>query len=281
MRFEQGRIKHAVRLLEELKAEADAGPPALPRTWSDEHVTLGSGTATFVGEAVEHFPAHGDLPASTFDGWNTLVWVREGSSWKVAHWQCDKVVTARDEWNDVYRRSVGFTKAPNRVLVDAVEGRTPGAALDVAAGQGRNAIFLASRGWKVTAVDISDEGVRLMRDAAAKQKLSLDAIEADLETWDYGNERWDLVTMIYAGAEVEVVEKIKRSLKPGGLFVVEVFHQEGTAGTRSGGFATGQLASLFEDGFRVLRDDVVEDRPDWGGPTKVKLVRFVAQKSAR
>jgi 2-polyprenyl-3-methyl-5-hydroxy-6-metoxy-1,4-benzoquinol methylase len=59
-----------------------------------------------------------------------------------------------------FHNDVGFEKQPNRLLVDAVAKRKPGRALDVAMGQGRNALYLASRGWKVTGVNFSDEGVR-------------------------------------------------------------------------------------------------------------------------
>jgi SAM-dependent methyltransferase len=96
-------------------------------------------------------------------------------------------------------------------------------------GQGRNAVYLASKGWKVTGIDISDEGVRIARETAAKQKLALDAIETDSDTWDFGTSRWALVTMIYSGADVPTVERVKTSLRRGGLFVVEVFHRTARA----------------------------------------------------
>jgi 2-polyprenyl-3-methyl-5-hydroxy-6-metoxy-1,4-benzoquinol methylase len=84
-------------------------------------------------------------------------------------------------WNDTYRQPGGFNHEPNRFLMNSVRGRAPGMALDLGMGQGRNALYLATKGWKVTGVDISDEGVRLAREAATKQKLAVDAIEADLD----------------------------------------------------------------------------------------------------
>lgn len=273
-RFERGRAKDRALVLKEL---APATAP-VTRAWGEEHVSIGDCTATFIGEAVETFPAEGGRPATSIDFWNTVVWVREGDAWKVAHWQIEEAPSPRDEWNEAYRRSIGFKREPNALLVDALKGRKPGAALDVAMGQGRNSLHLAEQGWRVTGVDISDEGIRLARAEATKRKLDIEAIEADLATWDFGHARWDLVVFVYAGADPKDVERIKASLRPGGLVVVEVFHAEGTGGTRSSGFASGELARLFGDGFRIVRDDVVEDVADWGGPTKVKLVRFVAEK---
>jgi SAM-dependent methyltransferase len=272
-RFERGRTKDRALVMKEMKP----GTPAT-RAWGEEHVSIGDGTATYIGEAVETFPAEGDRPAMSVDFWNTVVWVREGDGWKVAHWQVEEAPSPRDEWNEAYRRSIGFKREPNALLVDAVKGRKPGAALDVAMGQGRNSVFLATQGWKVTGVDISDEGLRIAKADAEKKKVAIETIEADLATWDFGRERWDLVVFVYAGADPKDIERIKTSLRPGGLVVIEVFHADGTGGTRSSGFATGELARLFGDGFRIVRDETVEDIADWGGPSKVKLVRFVAEK---
>jgi hypothetical protein len=86
--------------------------------------------------------------------------------------------------------------------------------------------------------------------------------------------RWDLVTMIYATDKRAWIEKIKPSLKPGGLFVLEFFHQDDPQG---GGFATHELAALFQDGFEILRDEVLEATPDWA-QDQATLVRFVARK---
>jgi hypothetical protein len=99
-----------------------------------------------------------------------------------------------------------------------------------------------------------------------------------MEQWDYGVERWDLVTMIYAGDDPRHVERLQRSLKQGGLFVLEFFADDGAA-TRftHGGWPTGALARLFAGNWEILRDDVVEDIADWG-LKKAKLQRFVARK---
>lgn len=114
-------------------------------------------------------------------------------------WRLAGTGAKRASWNEIFRNDTGFSKEPNQLLVDTVAKVAPGAALDIAMGQGRNALYLASRGWKVTGVDLSDEGVRAAREAAAARHLQLHAINADLETYDLGVAKWELVTMIYAG----------------------------------------------------------------------------------
>ena len=144
-------------------------------------------------------------------------------------------------------------------------------------GQGRNALYLASRGWKVTGVDFSDEAIRIARATAAKKKLPLDAVNADVSTYDFGTAKWDLVTMIYASDDPAWIQKIKPSLKRGGLFVLEYFHDNDKPGVLDGSFARGELARLFGDGFEIVRDDIVYDVPDWV-LDHASLVRFVARK---
>src|ERR1700733_11402261 len=199
--FESGRTMDAKFLATSYQARIDRHAPIRSRTWSDEHVYLGGGAAVFIGEAIEHVPAEADHPAADNDGYNTLIWVRDGDHWKIAHWQWARagLEAEREMWNDVFKNEIGFNKQPNQLLVDTLKGRKPGTALDLLMGQGRNAIYEASVGWKVTGVDISDEGLKIARATAAKQKLKLDAIEADVDKWELGTNKWDLVTMIYAG----------------------------------------------------------------------------------
>lgn len=250
------------------------------RTWKDEQVFVSATSAVFIGEAVVHLPADGEFKAEDRDGWHTLLWVPDGKTWKIAHYQWQKggLDVERDVWNERYRTPTGFKLTPNQLLVDTVKGRKPGTALDIAMGQGRNALYLAAQKWKVTGIDISDVGIKVALETAAKQKLKLETVEADLHQWDLGKDKWDLVTLIYAGDSTELAERIKVSLKKGGLVIVEYFHADSDMAKMGvGGWKTGQLAEIFKPGFKILRDDVVEDTADWS-LSKQKLVRFVAQK---
>ncbi|MEZ4261472.1 MAG: methyltransferase domain-containing protein [Polyangiaceae bacterium] len=274
--FEGGTPSDRQTELGRVAKRKPGAPHIASRGWSNEHVFVHGDRALFIGEAAEHMGGNDSHGGQEFHGWYTLDWHREGDRWKLALWTWQRagVAAARDMWNDMYRASTGFEKTPNKLLVDTVRDLKPGAALDVAMGQGRNALYLASRGWTVTGVDFADEGVRLARAAGAERGLALTAIDVDIDTYDFGVAKWDLVTMIYALDRVSWIEKIKPSLKPGGVFVLEYFHKDAPDGD---GFATGQLAKLFAEGFVVLRDEVVDDRPDWA-MDRATLVRFVAKK---
>ena len=223
--YQEERFRDRASMLEALKARADRHAPVHSRTWNDERVLIGPGTAIFIGEAVEHMPPEGDRSGADDDGSNTLVWVRDGARWTAAIWQWEPagVEAERARWNRWLTEGRGFNHKPNQTLVDAVKGRKPGSALDIATGQGRNSVFLATQGWKVTGVDIADEGLRITREEAARQKVKLETVQSDIDKYDLGKDRWDLVTMIYAGDDAKLVERIKPAVKKGGLFVTEYF----------------------------------------------------------
>lgn len=251
-----------------------------PRTRACEQARIVRGTAAavYVAKCKEQFSAHGDMPAHTSEKWHTVALAPESGAWTVVYYtfQLAGIETEREMWNEVYRQQINFKTTANQHLIDTVKGRKTGTALDVAMGQGRNVLHLASVGWKVTGIDISEEGIKFAKASAAKQKLKFDAVIQDIDTYDFGTAKWDLVTMIYAGSKAKTIDKIKPSIKKGGLFVVEFFHKEATSGTGIGGFESGALAKQFE-GWKILTDVVVEDIADWG-LRKTKVVRFTAQK---
>lgn len=180
------------------------------------------------------------------------------------------------DWDAVYAKGTGFTKAPNALLMSSVAGVKPGLALDVGMGQGRNALGLARAGWKVTGFDPSTEGVRQAKEQADTEHLSLEAVVAGDETFDFGTAKYDLVALIYVGG-ADIAPKVAASLKPGGLVVVEFFEYDPAAKFNvPGSFKPGELETLFP-GFDVLRSEAVEDKADWS-LRQNKLIRFVAKK---
>ena len=277
--FDDRDIRERAKLLEGIRARKQRGAPTRSRKYGTEQVWVGLDSAVYRGEAEEHYPVDGTNPNGDFDGRSTLVWAREAGVWKVVSWQWVKggLDAERAEWNQTFREGKWVRPHPSQFLVDMVKGRKPGLALDEGMGQGRNAVYLATQGWTVTGVDISDEGIGIANRNAAAQHVHIDAINMDGVKYDPGVDHWDLITLIYVGCDADDVAKVRRGLKPGGLVVVEGYHKDSVPHI---GFETGQLSALFKDGFHVLRDEVVQDVSDWGSETdgKMKLVRFAAEK---
>lgn len=132
-------------------------------------------------------------------------------------------------WNQRYADSeLVWSAAPNIWVEHLTQDLPPGKALDVAAGEGRNALWLAARGWHVTAVDFST--VALQRAASlAIQRLGDDAgnlltLEADVETWVPPARSYDLVLVAYlhlpARQRSAVMSAAAEAVAPGGTLLV-------------------------------------------------------------
>ena len=182
----------------------------------------------------------------------------------------------KDRWNRIYSGAPRpmFNPAPNAFLVQMVEGRKPGRALDVGVGEGRNAVFLAKAGWDVTGFDIAERGLELTRKAADAAGVKVRTINAAIGDFDFGSEEWDLIVGTYEGAAWH--EKAMRGLKPGGIIVIEGFLR--APGTPPGAsFGPNEVLNFFlADGLRILQYEDREGKPDFGPPGRV--VRLCAQK---
>jgi SAM-dependent methyltransferase len=279
LHFEGSKPTNRDGEIESLRKRLPGAPHIGAREWSEQHVYVQKHTATFFGKANEKMAGNDSHGGYNFEGWYTLTWQKRDGDWKLLLWTWQRAGLAaeRDQWNEIYRNSIGFNKLPNQLLVDTVAKLQPGTALDVAQGEGRNALYLAQQGWKVTGVDFSDEGLRLAKGRAEELKVSIDTVNADLATYEFGESKWDLITLIYAGDDPSWPEKIKRALRPGGTVVIEYFHLNDVEGQIDGSFARGELAKMFADGFKIIRDDIVDGVPDWA-MDKASLVRFVATK---
>ena len=155
-------------------------------------------------------------------------------------------------------RSVGG-HPPNPYLARETGDLVPGTALDAGCGAGAEAIWLASRGWHVTAVDISSAALAgaVEREAVGGGSEQVRWVEADLSRWDPG--RWfDLVTTHYAHPampQLEFYDRIARWVAPGGtLLIVGHLHTHGAANqpAEASATATEITARLDETAWEVV-----------------------------
>ena len=113
---------------------------------------------------------------------------------------------------------------PDPVLVREAEPLPPGRALDLACGDGRNAVWLAHRGWQVTAVDFSSVALDRGRRRAAAAQVKVDWQVHDLLAWSPPEGGFDLVSLIYLHLPPDerrlVLQRAARALAPGGRLLV-------------------------------------------------------------
>lgn len=113
---------------------------------------------------------------------------------------------------------------PNRFLADAADGLPPGRAIDLATGEGRNAIWLAERGWQVTAVDFSAAGLARAARLAAERAVTVDWVRADLLDYQPAPRGYDLVLVAYlhlpSAGLARVFHAAAAAVAPGGTLLV-------------------------------------------------------------
>jgi SAM-dependent methyltransferase len=104
----------------------------------------------------------------------------------------------REEWDRRYAGSeLLWTAQANRFLVEESGDLSPGRALDVACGEGRNAVWLAERGWRVTGVDFSEVALEKARGLAEMRDVKAEWVQADLLEYRPAPRAFDLVIVFY------------------------------------------------------------------------------------
>jgi SAM-dependent methyltransferase len=131
----------------------------------------------------------------------------------------------REDWDRRYSQpDLLWSATPNRFLVEEAAGLAPGRALDLACGEGRNALWLAELGWRVTAVDYSNVAIAKASDRAASAEASIDFVCADLLDYMPEERAYELVVVLYLQLPAEqrrlVLSRAEASVAPGGTFLL-------------------------------------------------------------
>ncbi|HEX5230555.1 MAG TPA: methyltransferase domain-containing protein [Bryobacteraceae bacterium] len=161
--------------------------------------------------------------------------------------------TRLEQWDERYRAGEQVFREPAPRLVQFAGDLPPGSALDLACGPGRNALYLAERGWHVTAVDGSSVAIDILRARSQERGLAIDARIADLEAdgFVFSDLVCDLALSCYY-LQRSLIPAMKSALRPGGLLIL-IAHladpdQPQGAPTRA---YPGELMGLFPQ-WRIL-----------------------------
>jgi len=135
------------------------------------------------------------------------------------------LATDADRWDRRYSApDLVWGAEPNRRLVDEVGALPPGRALDLGGGEGRNAAWLASRGWDVTIVDFSRVGLDRADEMARRQGTTLTAVHADLADYAPPGAAFDLVLILYLQVPEQTLDRVLHraagALAPGGTLLL-------------------------------------------------------------
>ena len=134
-------------------------------------------------------------------------------------------ITEQAAWDQRYSGpDLVWGAGPNRFVADEVAALPPGRAVDLGAGEGRNAIWLAGRGWQVTAVDFSPAGLARAARLADERGVSVEWVQADLLAWQPAPGGYDLVLIAYlhlpSAGLARVFRAAAAAVAPGGTLLV-------------------------------------------------------------
>jgi 2-polyprenyl-3-methyl-5-hydroxy-6-metoxy-1,4-benzoquinol methylase len=137
----------------------------------------------------------------------------------------------RWQWDERYSGDeLVWTSTPNQFLVSEVAGLSPGRAVDLACGEGRNAVWLAEQGWEVTGVDFSPVGLAKAQRFAALWNVEATWVESAVQDWRSPPEGFDLVAVLYLQLpkpeRLIALEVAASAVAPGGMLLVVAHDQE-------------------------------------------------------
>jgi SAM-dependent methyltransferase len=185
----------------------------------------------------------------------------------------------RQQWDLKYEQGLPSLTKPDPFFVSAYESfvgphfPAAGVALDLAGGLGRHALWLASRGWQVTVVDVSDVAIAKLRQAAREIHTDIELLVGDAADYKFERKRFDLIVLFYH-MDRSLLPKIVLALKPGGLLICKMSLHSGKSTADSGNLLyRNQMPSLVPE-LQILHH---EERPvrDRG------VAEFVGRKSGK
>ncbi|MEO5693909.1 MAG: class I SAM-dependent methyltransferase [Usitatibacter sp.] len=199
-----------------------------------------------------------------------------------------------DRWNGRFSaEGYLFGKGPNAFLASQRGRLAPGMhALSVADGEGRNSVWLAQQGLRVTAFDFSPVGLEKARALAREAAVVVDYRRSDIYAWDWSAQSYDVVVAIFfqfaAPAErAQVFAGLLEALAPGGLLILQGYRPEQLAFGTGGPLQVEKLytEALLRESFASLEilhlashDDVVDEGPGHRGMSA--LIDLVARRAA-
>jgi SAM-dependent methyltransferase len=190
---------------------------------------------------------------------------------------------SEDDKNHWEKKYSGDGYEPSRnvsaLLTAWLDDRPPGSALDLACGTGRNALYLAEKGYEVTAIDISPQAIALAEQAAREKRLKINWIVADLDAYAIPGQ-YDLIVISFFLVSKDMVPSIIKALKKAGLLLAEN-HMLSPSSTENEArkhrfhLKPGELRQRFP-GLNVIRYEECRMEGEGGRPSY--LASLVAQK---
>lgn len=198
----------------------------------------------------------------------------------------------KDFWNERYQQDAFiYGKKPNTFFAEQILLLEPGSLLLPAEGEGRNAVYAAGLGWKVTAFDFSEAARAKAEKLAAEANAKIDYRIAQATDFEAEDASFDVVALIYAHLPPQirkvVHQRVVKWLKPGGRVMLEAFHprqlQHSSGGPKNPEMLYDQ--AMLRDDFSSLKEIMMKEQTvhlSEGNyhQGEAEVVRYVGKKEA-
>lgn len=147
-----------------------------------------------------------------------------------------------------------FGKRPIRFLVNNFHLLPKGRTLDIAMGEGRNGVYLATKGFDVIGVDISEKGLQKAHQLANELNTKIETRVVDLENYHLKKNAYDLVICTYY-LQRDLFPQMMDAVKPGGMVLVETYNMDYlnySQFNKNYLLKTNELLEVFKD-FKIIR----------------------------
>ena len=206
------------------------------------------------------------------------------------------MATKSDFWDERYSVSeYVYGEHPNTYLKEKLETHPAGSILFVGEGEGRNGVYAAKLGWKVSAYDLSAEGKRKAESLARKHNVDIDYHVGELHDLNYQKEQFDVIALIFthfpSKHRATIHKDLANHLRPGGTVIMEVFSKKQLSyqlkGDSGGGpknidmlYTLEDIRSDFEN-FKIIELEESEKQLSEGGHHNglSSVIRFVGVKN--
>ena len=195
----------------------------------------------------------------------------------------------KEKWDERYsQKEYIFGKEPNDFFKSQIDDLTPGRALFLGEGEGRNSVYAAKLGWSVDAYDISTEGMKKAQKLAEENNVTINYQIGDVLATKFTENHYDAVVLIYFHIENESREKfwedILKSLKPNGALILLVYDKDNLTIGESGPsdinllFALEDIAEpLIDLEFKLFSKELLS-RTKMGKEQVSSVIKFVGLK---
>ncbi|MGD9489909.1 MAG: class I SAM-dependent methyltransferase [Calditrichaceae bacterium] len=196
----------------------------------------------------------------------------------------------KEMWNQRYSgNEYAYGEEPNLFFRTFIDSNKPGSILLPGEGEGRNAVYAATKGWDVFAFDFSENAAKKARLLAEKHRVNLKYENIDFGNFEPPENQFDIIALIYVHLPSKQRPKFFRnlitSLKPGGKIVMEVFSKTQLLND-TGGPKTEDLLYDFDElrqsfksmEFEKLVEQIVELREGKFHGGKADIIRMIAKK---